>query len=85
MTENKIKFYGVVWCGDCTRSKRYLKQHEIAYDYIDVDEDAEGLEFVKSVNSGRRIVPTILFPDGDTLVEPTNVELGTKLGIISSA
>ena len=33
------------------------------------------------LNHGKRIIPTILFPDGSFLVEPTNAELARKLGL----
>jgi hypothetical protein len=37
------------------------------------------------VNQGRRIVPTIIFPDGSILVEPSNAELAEKLGLATRA
>jgi mycoredoxin len=33
------------------------------------------------VNKGMRSVPTILFQDGSTLVEPSNTQLAQKLNI----
>ena len=67
--------YGTDWCGDTIRAKSFFEAHRIPYDYVDVDFDKEGLEFVKLVNAGRRVVPTIVCQDGSTLVEPTNDQL----------
>ena len=38
----------------------------------------EAMAFVEKVNRGMRSIPTILFPDGSTLVEPSNAELAQK-------
>ena len=49
------------------------------YTGINIDEDPDGREFVIEVNHGNRSVPTIVFPDGDILVEPSSSELLKKL------
>ena len=77
MTE-KIIMYGTTWCGDCHRSKRLLARLGVEYTWIDVDENAEAAEYIKQFGNGRRIVPTIIFPDGDVLVEPSDPELSAK-------
>ena len=71
--------YGANWCSDCRRSKRLLDSKNINYQWIDVDNNEKALETVKSLNNGKRIIPTIVFPDGDILVEPTDSELSAKL------
>lgn len=78
---DKIIFYGVVWCPDCRRAKKFLIQHQVPFDEIDVDRDAEASAIVKRLNNGNRSVPTIVFPDGSILVEPDNAQLADKLGI----
>jgi mycoredoxin len=79
--DNQIIMYGTNWCGDCHRSRRLLDRHEIPYTWIDVDRDPEAKAYVKSVNRGIQIVPTILFPDGSILVEPSDRELAVKVGV----
>ena len=37
------------------------------------------------MNQGKRSVPTIAFPDGSVLVEPSNAELAKKLGLTTEA
>ena len=51
----------------------------MAYEYINVDGDDEAQAYVKQVNDNRLIIPTIVFPDGSVLVEPSNAELARKL------
>lgn len=70
-----IKMYGTKWCGDTLRAKKYFKQNHIPFQFIDIDKDLAAEEFVKHINHGYRSVPTIIFPDGNVIVEPTNNEL----------
>lgn len=78
---NDVVVYGTAWCGDCRRSKRFLDQHQVPYQWVDIDRDPAAVAVVMKINGGRRSVPTLVFPDGSTLTEPSNVELGQKLGI----
>ena len=77
----KIILYGTTWCGDCHRSRRLLDRHEIPYTWIDVDRNPEAKAYIRSVNSGRQVVPTIQFPDGALLFEPSDPELAAKVGV----
>ncbi|HET6260749.1 MAG TPA: glutaredoxin domain-containing protein [Chloroflexia bacterium] len=83
--ERKLLMYGTAWCSDCKRSKQFLGEHRFAYDWIDVDEDPEGLAYIEKVQHGGHSVPTILFPDGTFLIEPSNAALDEKLGISTKA
>ncbi|HEY8680154.1 MAG TPA: glutaredoxin domain-containing protein [Candidatus Dormibacteraeota bacterium] len=74
-----IKVYATTWCGDCRMAKHVLESRAIAYEYIDIDLAPEAAELVQRLNGGFRTVPTILFPDGRVLVEPTRIELEEAL------
>ena len=76
-----ITVYATSWCGDCRRAKKFMDDHGIAYELVDIDQNADGEAFVKQVNRGNRSVPTIVFPDGTILVEPRNRQLAEKFGI----
>ena len=77
--------YGTSWCGDCKRAKQFLGEQRVQYSFVDVDTDAEGLAFINQVNAGKSIIPVLAFEDGSTLVEPSNAELATKLGLTTEA
>ena len=77
---DKIIVYSTDWCGDCRRAKRFLDEHQIAYENVNIDENSEGEQIVRKLNNGNRSVPTIVFPDGTILVEPSNIQLAEKLG-----
>jgi mycoredoxin len=76
----KIKMYGTTWCGDCARAKQVFSRMKVPFDWIDITEDEKACDYVLKVNGGSQSVPTILFPDGSVLVEPSNAELEKKLG-----
>jgi mycoredoxin len=75
----KIKFYGTSWCPSSRRAKKLLIKNGVEFEWINIDEDPEGREFVIETNNGYRSVPTIVFPDGDILVEPSSTELLHKI------
>ncbi len=61
------------------KGKKILDEYQIDYEYINIDRNPEGEKLVKQINKGFRSVPTIIFPDGSIIVEPTNEELKSKL------
>lgn len=79
MTNPQIQMYSTQTCSDCRRARKIFDQRGVPYVDIDVAGNNEALAYIERVNDGRRIVPTILFPDGDILVEPSNKELHAKL------
>ena len=76
--DQKIKMYATTWCGDCRMAKRWFDQHDISYDYINIEHDDQAAAYVLQINRGMRSVPTIVFPDGSVLVEPSQRELAAK-------
>ncbi len=77
----EILFYGTAWCGDCRRARAFLNQNGIPYRFVDIDQDKAAAQLVERLNHGFRSVPTIVWPDGSMLVEPSNEQLARKLGI----
>ena len=76
-----VKVYGAPWCPDCRRAKAFLSAHRVAYDWTDIDQDEQALAQVQEIQHGGRTIPTVVFADGDVLVEPSDEELAAKLGI----
>ena len=85
MTKPEITVYGAFWCPDCHRSKQFLGEHQIAYDWVDIEDDSEGERFVIETNRGKRRIPTIVFGDGAVLTNPSNAELAAKMGLKTTA
>ena len=79
--EQTIKMYVTTWCGDCRMAKRWFDARGIAYESINIEEDDQAAEYVSHVNRGYKSVPTIVFPDGSILVEPSQRELASKFSV----
>lgn len=84
MTHQSITVYGTTWCGDCRRALRLLDQHQAHYHYVDIENDDSAREYVELLNQGYQSVPTILFPDGSVLVEPSAAMLAQKLTLLKA-
>jgi thioredoxin reductase (NADPH) len=82
---NVILVYSTVWCSDCKRAKKFFGEQRIPYINIDIENDPPAMAYVEQVNQGKRIVPTIVFPDGEIMVEPSNGQLAAKLGLQTRA
>ena len=76
-----LRVLGTSWCSDCTRSKRFLDDHGVAYEWTDIEENEAAAREVEAHNHGTRVVPTILFGDGTVLVEPSDAQLASALGL----
>ncbi|MFL5701630.1 MAG: FAD-dependent oxidoreductase, partial [Ktedonobacteraceae bacterium] len=85
MAQTMIKLYGTNWCSDCKRSKKFLGEQRIHYEFINIEEDMEGQAFVQKVQNGGLTIPTIVLEDGTLLIEPSNAELAAKLGLETNA
>ena len=71
--------YGADWCGDCRRSKKFMDDNNVKFNYIDVEADPEASDKVIAINGGARSIPVIIFPDGTHLTEPSDRDLEAKL------
>lgn len=76
----QLTMYTTVWCGYCHRLRTALKSAGIGYSEIDIEQDPAAAEYVMSVNNGNQTVPTVKFPDGSALTNPSLAEVTAKLG-----
>lgn len=51
------------------------------FTWIDTDQDAEAKALIRRLQGEEPHIPTIVFEDGSFLVEPSDQELATKLGV----
>jgi glutaredoxin len=83
--DNIVLVYGTIECHDTQRVRRFLASHNIPYEFIDILSDAEGAQLVERVTGGEHVTPVVLFPDGTTLVEPSDEQIARHLGIARSS
>jgi mycoredoxin len=75
----KLTMYSTTWCGYCRRLKSQLDRDGIEYVEIDIERTSGAAEFVMSVNGGNQTVPTLHFPNGTALTNPTLAQVKAEL------
>jgi len=75
--------YTTTWCGFCRNLKNQLAREGIHLTEVDIERDPEAAEFVMSVNGGNQTVPTLLFPDGTAMVNPSAAQVRKHLAALS--
>jgi len=75
---SQIVIYTTQFCSDCLRAKKFFEANKIPHLSIGLEGDQKATDFVVQINNGYRSVPTIIFPDGSILVEPSWSELKRK-------
>ena len=78
LNPSQIVMYATEYCSDCIRAKKFFEVNNIPHLRVGLEGDQEATEFVMRINNGYRSVPTIVFPDGTVLVEPSWDELKEK-------
>lgn len=81
MESEPVIVYTSSYCMHSRSVERFLRKNEIAAEIINIDGNPEAREKVKSVNRGYASVPTLLFPDGTQLTEPSSNQLREKFNI----
>ena len=74
-----VTMYSTPWCGYCDRLKSQMDREGIRYEVVDIEAHPEAAEIVMSVNGGNQTVPTLVFPDGSALTNPSVAQVKEKL------
>ena len=72
--------YTTTWCGYCYRLKRQLDRAGIGVTEVDIERNPSAAADVERLNNGDQTVPTLIFPDGSALTNPSMREVAAKLG-----
>ena len=76
-----ITVYTSSYCIHSRSVVRFLKKNDIAAEIVNIDGNHEARETLMSLNRGYASVPTLVFPDGTQLTEPSSKDLRAKLDI----
>lgn len=79
-----LTMYFTPWCGYCHRLKAQLDREGIGYEVVDIEQDVAAAEYVMNVNGGNQTVPTVRFPDGTALTNPSIVQVKQHLAVIAN-
>lgn len=75
----KVIMYGTPSCPMVPPVRGMLDRAQVAFTYVNIAENTEGRGRVMAINDGNASVPTLIFPDGSTLTEPSTAVLRQKL------
>jgi mycoredoxin len=75
-----VTMFSTPWCGYCRRLKSQLDREGVRYSEVDIEQVPGAAAFVETVNGGNQTVPTVLFPDGSALTNPSAAAVRQRLG-----
>lgn len=52
MAGARPKLYGAPWRPHCRRSKQFLGEHRIPFEWIDITDDEKAIELAERINDG---------------------------------
>jgi len=79
----QITVFSASWCPDCKRTKKLLDDRQVSYLLVDIGKDNDAFLFIEKLT--RRVkIPTLIFPDGTIMIEPSDAELTHKLESVSA-
>jgi mycoredoxin len=81
LMSNSITMYSTPWCGYCRRLKGQLERAGISYSEVDIEQHPDAADLVAKVNNGNQTVPTVVFPDGSALTNPSIAQVADRLGV----
>lgn len=76
-----VTMYSTSWCGYCRRLKGQLDRAGIPYQEVDIERDAAAAAYVMRVNGGNQTVPTVVFPDGSALTNPSLSQVRERVAL----
>ena len=78
-----VTMYTTPWCGFCRRLKSQLAREGIEVAEVDIERDPAAADYVMSVNGGNQTVPTVVFPDGTALTNPSAAKVRERLAALA--
>lgn len=80
-TSAHVTVFAADWCPFCQRLLADLDRADVPFEHVDAEAPGteEINEWIKSVNDGNRVVPTVLYSDGTSATNPSAAEVQAKL------
>ena len=79
-----LTMYTTTWCAFCKRLKSQLARDGIEMTEVNIEEDPGAADYVMSVNGGNQTVPTVVFPDGSAMTNPSAAQVKQRLQELSA-
>jgi len=83
--KEEILLYSSNWCAHAVSVEKFLARHDIPVKKISIDGDKDARQELIEINGGYASVPTMIFPDGSKLTEPSFGDIKKKLDFEESS
>ncbi len=76
-----IRIIGHRWSPKSHQIKDFLGRNQLPYQWLDIETDEEAYRLATYASSDTSHLPLVLFPDGSSLIKPTNIQIAQKIGL----
>jgi thioredoxin reductase (NADPH) len=80
-----LRVVGPRWSAQDHQVRDFLSRNQIPYVWLDPERDAEAFPLLEQYKLDDRKLPAVLFPDGSSLVQPTQSALAERVGLSTHA
>ncbi len=80
-----IRVIGNRWSPRSHSAKDFLARNQIPYQWLDIELSEEAQKLADYAKYDKLNLPFVLFADGSSLMQPTNVEIANKIGLRTQA
>jgi thioredoxin reductase (NADPH) len=80
-----IRIVGHRWTAKSHQVRDFLSRNLVPYQWLDIETEEEARRLLEFCACAESRLPVVLFPDGNHLIEPTNAQLGERIGLQARA
>ncbi len=79
----ETKVVGHRWSARCSAVREFLARNQVPYRWYNSDEP-EGERLLAAAGADGHTLPLVITPDGEPLIEPTDAELASRVGLATT-
>jgi thioredoxin reductase (NADPH) len=79
----EIKVVGHRWSARSSEVREFLARNQVPYRWYS-SEEPEGQRLLAAAGTDDKILPLVVTPDGETLLQPTDTDLASKVGLATT-
>ncbi len=80
-----IRVIGNRWSPYSHQVKDFLARNQVPYEWMDIEFSQEAEQLTEYAKCDKVRLPLVIFPDGEQLRQPTNLEIAQKIGLRTQA
>ena len=80
-----MRVIGPRWSAVDHQVRDFLSRNQVPYIWLDPEREAEAFEWLERYGLNDRKLPVVLFPDGSSMVRPSQTALAEKIGLSTRA